>query len=150
MKAIVIVMVIGILAGCNPGTTKAKEAAPDLAQKGMHDSLVLSYFIASVTEKVKTSVKDYDKLGLAGGVDGFALIETYPKLLPSDFNGVRALGGEYSVKDGKLLYTGNAASNSPVLTRSGMQTLVLNCSGRLRLPLTSKADVAQLLTKLEQ
>jgi hypothetical protein len=150
MKAIVISIAIGFLVGCKPGATKAKEPAPGPVQKGMHDSLVLSYFIASVTEKVKITVKNYDKLGLAGGVDGFALIETYPKLLPLDFSGVRALGGENSVKDGKLLYTGNAASNSPVLTRAGMQTLARNCAGRLRLPLTSKADVAQLLNMLEQ
>jgi hypothetical protein len=112
--------------------------------------MVLSYFIESITEKVKTSVKDYDKLGLVGGVDGFVLIKTYSKLLPSDFVGVRAVGGEYSVQDGKLLYTGNAASNSPVLTRAGMQTLAENCSARLGLPLTTKADVAQLLARLEQ
>jgi hypothetical protein len=31
-----------------------------------------------------------------------------------------------------------------------MQTLAGNCAGRLRLPLTSKADVAQLLNMLEQ
>jgi hypothetical protein len=150
MKAIVLLSAICFFVGCKPSTTQKEVAAAEPVQNGIQDSLVLSYFIETVTKKVKASVKDYDKQGLAGGVDGFLLIKTYPKLLPQDFIGVRATGGEYSVQEGKLLYTGNAASNSPVLTRAGMQTLAENGAARLRIPLTTKADVAQLLAALER
>ena len=150
MKAIVLISVINFLVCCKPGTTQEQAAAPEPVQKGLHDSLVMSYFIESVTEKVKASVKSYEEQGLAGGVDGFLLIKTYHKLLPSDFIGVRAAGGDYSVQENKLMYTGNAASNSPVLTRAGMQTLAENSAARLRLPLKTKSDVDQLLAALEQ
>jgi hypothetical protein len=108
----------------------------------------LSYFIGTVTAKVKETLADYEKLGLGGRVDGFALSKTYPKLLPSDFIGVHAIGGDYSVEKGQLLYSGHAASNSAVLTTDGMKTLLVNLSKRFNLPTVTLDDVGRILEKL--
>ncbi|HEX8332663.1 MAG TPA: hypothetical protein VF622_08565 [Segetibacter sp.] len=123
-------------------TITAIAPAPD-------SEMALSFFIDTVTSIVQATVVEYEKLGLARGVDGFVLVKTLPKLLPSDFIDVRALGGEYSVEKGELLYTGNMASNSAVLLREGMRTLLKNCSQRLKLPSTSKEGVIQIISQLE-
>ncbi len=109
----------------------------------------LTYFINTVTEKVKTKTTNYETLGLADGVDGFSLLKTFPSLQPQDFTGVVAYQGEYSEKDGELVYTGNAASNSGVLLRAGMQTLFTNVTNRMQVQSTTKEDIDHLVMTLE-
>ena len=109
----------------------------------------LTYFTDSVILKAK-SLEDYEGLGLGGKVDGFTLRKAYPGLLPADFEKVNAYQGSYSVEDGELLFTGNAASNSAVLEQDGMRTLLNNVSRRLEIPLNTEADVDRILRKLEE
>jgi hypothetical protein len=110
----------------------------------------LSFFVDTVTYIVQTNVEDYEKLGLGGGVDGFVMIKAFPGLLPSDFYNVGAIGGGYSVLNGELSYTGNMASNSAVLTKEGMRTLLQNCSKRLRVSADTKEGIRQIITLLRQ
>lgn len=110
----------------------------------------LSYFIEAVTAKVKTTITNYDKLGLGGGVDGFNLVKTYPGLQPSDFTNVTAYQGGYSAENNELFFTGNGASNSAVIEREGMRTLLGNIAKRLGLPADTKSDINRLLIALEQ
>jgi hypothetical protein len=121
------------LSSCTPGTTD-----------------VTAYFEKTITEEVKTTVPDYEKKGLAGGVDGFLLLKVYTKLLPSDFSGVQATGGGYSVVNGQLTYTGDMASNSAVITSAGMSTLLRNVSARLALPADNKVGVNRIMQKLRR
>lgn len=112
--------------------------------------VVLTHFIDSVTDNVKTSVQDYEKLGLASGVDGFALRKAYPGLVPSDFNNVQAYQGNYFEQDGELFYSGNAASNSGVIERVGMRTLLGNISARLGISGTTQVNVDRILAQLKK
>ena len=111
--------------------------------------LLLSYFIETLTSNVKASIADYEQKGLAGGVDGFTLRETYPQLVPEDFNGVSTPQGDYRAENGKLFFNGNAASNSAVLEREGMRLLLKNCSKRLHITVNSKRNINQILIKLK-
>ncbi len=110
----------------------------------------LTYFSDSVTNKVKTKVANYEKLGLGGGVDGFNLLKVYPNLLPSDFENVQAYQGYYFQQDGKLFYSGHAASNSAVLLREGMLALLDTVSKRFGTSPQTKEGIDQLLLKLEE
>lgn len=126
-----------------------KGESPALAPPAPDPEKALSFFIDTLTQKVQTTVADYKKLGLGGGVDGFVLMKTFPKLLPSDFVNVVATGGEYSVEKAQLQYTGNMASNSAVLTREGMRTLLRNCSKRLKLPSDTKEGIIKIIMLLQ-
>lgn len=91
----------------------------------------------------------YDSLGLGGGADGFLLLKVYPGLLPQDFTGVSAIQGDYSIMEGKLYFTGNAASNSAVLGDKGFRRLMENTAARYHIVLLSRSDVDELITRLE-
>lgn len=91
----------------------------------------------------------YDSLGLGGGADGFLLLKIYSGLLPQDFTGVSAIQGDYSVMEGKLYFTGNAASNSAVLDENGFRRLMENTAGRFRISLHSSKDADVLVKRLE-
>ena len=105
------------------------------------------YFSDTVLSIAKRTIPDYDKKGLGSGVDGFNLIKVF-NFEPSDFLRVVALGGDYSVKNNELLFTGHAASNSAVLTHEGMRTLLINTSMRLNLPCQEKRSVDSLLKRI--
>ena len=107
----------------------------------------LTYFIDSVVAKVKV-VPDYDKQGLTDGADGFNFIKVYPGLVPRDFSGVQAYQGHYFEKDGKLFFEGNAASNSGVILRDGMKTLLDNISKRLGIAARNTKDVEKILDRM--
>ena len=109
---------------------------------------VLSYFIDSVTTRVRATIPNYENLGLGNEADGFVIAEAYPGLVPEDFTGVVATQGEYSVTEAKLMFTGNTASNSGVLTREGMRTLLQNVSARTGQVAETKAGVDKLLQLL--
>src|SRR5688572_20372247 len=131
-------------------STSNQTPADSISATQQYTESVLSFFTDTVTSIVKTRTKDYDKLGLGGGVDGFVLRETFPGLVPSDFINVIAIGGEYSVAKGELTYTGNMASNSAVLTKEGMRTLFQNCIKRLPLNATTKDDVLKIIIALNR
>jgi hypothetical protein len=108
----------------------------------------ISFFQDTITKLVQTTVADYNTLGLGGGVDGFVLMKSFPKLVPSDFVNVVAIGGEYSVEKENLLFTGNAASNSAVLKREGIKTLLQNCSKRLKVSPDTKEGINKIVELL--
>jgi hypothetical protein len=109
----------------------------------------LGYFMESVLIEVRRTNGNNASLGLGGGVDGFLLLKTYQNLQPSDFVGVRARGGEYSVKNGELVFTGNAASDSGTLTQEGMSILLRNVAIRLNMPVQTKFEIQSLLSRLK-
>lgn len=108
----------------------------------------LSYFADTVTRKVQM-LEGYEKMGLAGGVDGFTLRKAYPNLVPADFANVQAYQGYYFEENGELFYSGNAASNSPVILREGMKVLLQNIATRLAVSPHTKEGVDDLLKELE-
>jgi hypothetical protein len=107
----------------------------------------LTHFIEATTERV-TALDGYAKMGLGGGVDGFTLRMAYPNLIPSDFANVQAYQGYYFEQDGQLFYSGNAASNSSVMLREGMRTLLENLSRRLSISPHTDTGVDKILEKL--
>lgn len=109
---------------------------------------VLSYFTDSLIAKTKSSVAHYEKLGFGGGVDGFTLLTLYSNLKPADFMHVSGYQGDYSVENGKLTFTGNAASNSAVLMKEGMIVLLNNLSERLHVRAAQKSDIDTILSKM--
>ncbi|HYF10566.1 MAG TPA: hypothetical protein VD967_03105 [Candidatus Paceibacterota bacterium] len=143
-KALLVIGLVVIALGGWYGLTRVQEPIAPSDPEG-----ALTHFIESVTGKVKTTLPDYDTQGLGGGVDGFALITVYPKLFPDDFIDVEAYQGGYSLKDGKVLFTGHAASNSAVIERKGMQTLLGNISKRLNIPADTVEGVDRILRKIE-
>jgi hypothetical protein len=109
----------------------------------------LTHFIEETTVRV-TALDGYEKMGLGGGVDGFTLRTAYPNLLPSDFANVQAYQGYYFEQDGQLFYGGNAASNSSVMLREGMRTLLENLSRRTGISPHSEKGVDRILNTLGQ
>ncbi len=132
----------------NAGGTAGPRALNLATCKELSTEVSRAYFTDTVTIKVSSTVENYASLGLGGGVDGFVLVKTYPNLVPSDFIGVLAGGGEYGVYGGKLQFTGHAASNSAVLTKEGMKTLLENIALRLGMPASTTAEVDAILAKI--
>lgn len=122
----------------------------DLATCSPKYELHLSYFSDLIMKKIKFVNTNYAEMGLDGKADGFTLMKTFPKLLPEDFNNVQAVGGGYSVVNGKLTYTGNAASNSPGIVLEGLRTLLSNITARLNLKITTTEDIDILLQTLSE
>lgn len=111
----------------------------------------LSYFMDTVIKRAVVSLPNYKSRGLSGGIDGFGLLVVFRGLQPADFTGVRAKGGDYSVNEkGELVYTGNAASDSGVLTTEGIKTLLINISKRLNAPVENTSDINEILRKIEK
>jgi hypothetical protein len=108
----------------------------------------VNHFANQLIAITKQTMNDYDQKGFGGGVDGFSLIK-YFKFLPEDFTGVHAQGGDYSVLKGVLLYSGHAASDSPVLTMEGMKTLLENTGRRLKMECHSIESIDKLITVLK-
>jgi hypothetical protein len=140
---LLLLLIAGIVAALLNATDKVATPREAADPEG-----ALTYFIDTVTEKVKTEAEGYDQLGLGGGVDGFRLREVYAGLLPSDFNNVQAYQGSYSEMNGQLYFTGNAASNSAVIERAGMKTLLENLSKRLNISTNTKSDVDRILAEI--
>lgn len=143
MKNLIAVLLVILLA-----TILVSGKSLEDAKMEMRKGEVVSYFIDTVTAKAKT-LPEYDRLWLGGGVDGFSLMKVYKGLVPSDFNNVIAYQGEYHETDGKLYFTGHAASNSAVIYRGGMEVLLQNLSKRLGIEPSSKEKVDEMLEKLK-
>lgn len=120
---------------------------PETIQAPTEDAL--THFIERATAEAK-SFDEYDAMGLGGEVDGFTLRKVYPGLLPSDFKGVTAYQGDYLEQDGQLFFSGNAASNSAVIRREGMRTLLQNTSARLVISPHTNEGVDRILEKLNR
>jgi hypothetical protein len=150
MKTLLIIIAIVVTLGATIILVPDKKAATLTTPKTEDREEALSYFITSLTERAKGSVKDYHNKGLAGGVDGFTLLKIYPGLAPADFAGISTGQGDYSVTNRGLTFTGNAASNSAVINRDGMRKLLSNCSKRLGMPKDRKTDIDQLLLQLKK
>ncbi|MES2437120.1 MAG: hypothetical protein V4519_03830 [Patescibacteria group bacterium] len=147
MKKLWIGIVLVVAVFCVGATLLLNQ--PDAPQVTESPESLHAYFVESITAGVKSSLKDYEKLGLDGGVDGFALMKVYPNLIAIDFTNVTTAQGEYSMKNFKLVFTGNAASNSAVLGKEGMQTLLENTSTRFGITLKTKRDVDHLLKRIK-
>jgi hypothetical protein len=109
---------------------------------------MLSYFTNTIMAHATSSINNYEKLGMGGGIDGFTLLTLYPNIKPADFINVQAYQGDYTVENGKLTFTGHAASNSAVLMEEGMSTFLENVSARLKIPTTNKTDIDALIVKM--
>jgi hypothetical protein len=150
MKKIIVALVIILIALAVATNIKSEQAKNNEVIAPAEDfEVLLTYFIETITHNVTTTFEDYDKQGLGGEVDGFTLVKTYPGLVPSDFTNVSAYQGSYSEEEGRLMFTGHAASNSAVIRRPGMKTLLENYAKRLGIELRTKADVDELIKKLQ-
>lgn len=107
-----------------------------------------TYFTEFLIKQTNSVAFISDTPGLSG-VDGFLLRKTFSSLTPQDFIGVEARQGNYTVHKGELSFTGNAASNSAVLTKKGFKTFLNNCSQWLQIPITTKKDIDTILSQLK-
>lgn len=141
--AILLIIALGTayLIKTNTTDSTAEIPAPDSQE-------LLSYFTSMIIANATSTIANYEKLGLGGDIDGFTLLTLYPNLKPADFANVRAYQGNYSVVNGKLTFTGDAASNSAVLKKEGMETLLTNVSTRLQIPVADKTNINALIAKM--
>lgn len=90
----------------------------------------------------------YDTLGLGGGSDAFLLRKIFPRLSPTDFEGVTAIMGDYSVQKGELYFTGNSASNSAVLDQKGYGILLERVLRRMQKAARNRRELDELILLL--
>jgi hypothetical protein len=109
----------------------------------------IHYFSNQLIAEAKQRLPGYDKKGLNGGIDGFNLMRIF-HFEPKDFEGVVAQGGDYYEQDGKLFYSGHAASDSPILTKEGMKTLLINSGKRLNMHCHSINSIDKMISHLRK
>jgi hypothetical protein len=116
-----------------------------------------AYFTEKMHERAdvfRAANPNVEVAGFSGGYSGFLYIKALPGLKPSDFEGVVAKsfsgesGGEYSVQEGQLLFTGHAASDSANIPAESMATLLINISRRLSLPISTEAEVDAIMERI--
>ena len=110
----------------------------------------VTYFRDALVEKVRATALPPGTPGSSGEVDGFLLRKAFANLQPQDFSGVRGIEGDYSVHNGELVFTGNAASTSAHLTTDGFRRLLENCARRLRVPVRGSRTIDTIVLKLSQ
>lgn len=88
-------------------------------------------------------------------IEGFTaelLMDVFPGLTISDFEGVKTLEGEYSIKNGGLLFT--RTQRQPISTaertisKEGYATLLEKLSARLSHPASVPSDVDALIERI--
>jgi hypothetical protein len=109
----------------------------------------VDHFANQLIAIAKQNMHGYNQKGFGGGIDGFSLMKLF-KFIPEDFTGVRTQGGEYSVLKGELLYSGHAASNSPVLTIEGMKTVLENTGRRMNMQCHTIDSIDKLVKALQK
>lgn len=163
MKTLAVAACAMLLVGAGVYALKSHKSAGSreaaVVEKPQSREAINAYFAQKVEERasaLRTEHPDKDIGGYTGGVSGFLVIETFPGLVPADFNAVEARstsgesGGTYSEREGELSFFGHAASDSGNISPLGMATLLDNVSRRLSLPIRTTADIDTLLARISQ
>ncbi len=154
MQKLLALIVVVFLVGAGVYFLAANESA-----EPQTEVFVQSYFAEKIQQEAsvfRANNPDKDFAGYTGGFSGFLIMDAFPGLVPSDFNGAAAKsysgesGGEYSEKDGKLSFYGHAASDSANISPAGMATLLKNVSTRLSLEVRTTADIDTLLAAVRE
>ncbi|MEX0919279.1 MAG: hypothetical protein WDZ64_00835 [Parcubacteria group bacterium] len=140
---LIAVLVLGWLGSIVYSKTINKDATPEEYE------VLATTFSEMAMEKV-WNAPGYIDSGLDGAITGEAVLNAFPSLLPSDFNNVPAYQGEYSERDGELVFTGNSASNSSYIQPEGFRVLLFNVSERLGIKVNSEARIEKIFDKLEE
>lgn len=80
------------------------------------------------------------------------LLESFPGLVESDFRGVTAGDGVYTIENGVLLFVRDESGLVPVtsggLNRAGYGTLLQNTAARLEVDLTTNGTITDVMTAI--
>lgn len=88
-------------------------------------------------------------------IEGFTpqmFMQVYPGLVASDFEGVEAINGTYTVENGQVVFKLQVNEGAPVTSADGaiedegMKTLILNIGARLGMDVSTRADVDAILS----
>jgi hypothetical protein len=111
------------------------------------DPLLLDVFIYTLEEEV------VDKLGRPeAGFEPSQFLAVFPGLAATDFEGVEASVGYYTIKEGQLVHELGDASLIPTeagaISRKGMEKLLANASARLAIDLARDGTITDLMRAL--
>lgn len=86
------------------------------------------------------------------GYEPFMFMEAFPGLTPTDFEGVQASIGNYTVQGGKLVHVLDESrlvhSSAKAVTDEGLHTLLGNISVRLKVNLTQEGTLTEIMEAL--
>lgn len=86
------------------------------------------------------------------GYEPFMFLEVFPGLTETDFEGVQASIGKYTMQDGRLVHSPDNTklihSAAKVLTDEGLYTLLANVSVRLGIDLTKGGTLTEVMQAL--
>lgn len=98
-----------------------------------------------VQEKLGTPIEGYEP---------FMFLLTFPGLTETDFEGVEASIGHYTIEDGELIYVQDPTrlihSAAQTITDKGMQTLLHNVSVRLKVDLAEGGTLTKIMNALSR
>lgn len=105
-----------------------------------------SHFIRMVRTRVIASTRRVP----IEGYTGFMIIEALPGIVPEDFDGVPAVGGQYDAVNGRLQFTGDGSLVAPGIEATGMSILLSRISARLGIPAATDRDEETIVARLSR
>ena len=88
-------------------------------------------------------------------IEGFSpdmFLDIFPGLTPEDFDGVKAIGGYYEIRNNTIVLTEDPdsikTSADHAITPEGMETLLGALSKRLGIPAETKGDIDRILERI--
>ncbi len=114
------------------------------------DPVLIDVFVFTLEEEVRK------KTGIAA--DGYVPAEylaAFPGLVETDFEGVAAAGGYYTIEGGRLTHTlgspeGLVPTEATVVSRRGMETLLHNVATRVEVNLQTNGTITDIMRALTQ
>lgn len=101
-----------------------------------------TYFSDKLTKKIGQTYEGYDAQ---------IVIQNFPGVSESDFNGVQTAGGMYEYSNNKLNFkAGNIPQSSTSETIVDYSNLLKNISNRLGIPLNTYQDIDTLLSRISE
>jgi hypothetical protein len=113
----------------------------------MRSSIAIAYFEEAIPKHIRHRLVYVPKEGLFPTM----YMEAFPGIIASDFEGVAAAQGLYTVRSGKVIFVPKTSDlHTAAEMVVGKTKLLANIADRLRVPVQTKDDIDSLLRMLRQ
>ncbi len=121
--------------------------APDRVSTVHTDPVLLDVFVYTLEEEVQQKIGQPIE-----GYEPSMFLEVFPGLVETDFEGVEASIGFYTISQGRLVHELGAPelvhSAAGAVTRRGMETLLHNVASRLEIDLGRDGTITDIMRAL--
>ncbi|MFT5849989.1 MAG: hypothetical protein ACI9H6_000818 [Patiriisocius sp.] len=110
---------------------------------------------ATVVDVFRFTLEDEVRKKVGVPIEGYEpqmFLQVFPGLVETDFEGVEASTGAYTIVEGKLAFKADDTklihSAATAISRTGIETLLLNVAGRIGIDLSTDGTITDVMRAL--